>query len=135
MALAPILPSTAVADITIASVSNKTIFNSARVRSNMPQIDVTTYATEANGEFVGGIERLTIDLAGIMKKGGSAIAGPLIPLPQNVAVVIQYDTGCTFTLTMNFTEAEAYRPAGQIGTITGSGFSTGTFVVAWVETG
>lgn len=133
MALAPILPSSAVADISIAAASYKTIFNSMRIRSNMPQLDVTTYATEANGEFVGGIERLTVDLAGILKKG-SAVAGPLIPLPQNKAVVATYDTSCTFTFQMNFSEGEVNRPAGQIGTITGSGFSTGSFVVAWVVT-
>jgi hypothetical protein len=131
MALALISPQTAVHDITLAAASYKTIFTSTRVRSTMPQLDVTTYATEAAGDFIGGIERLTLDLAGILKKG-SAVAGPLIPLPQNKAAVITWDTSCTITATVNFSEAEVSRPAGQFGTITGTAFSIGSWVVAWV---
>lgn len=131
MALSTIRAQTAVADISIASASWKQVFNFVRVRSALPQIDATVFATEQNGEFLAGIERLTIELSGLLKKG-AAQSGPLIPLPQNVAFIVQYDTSCTITGTCNFTDGDIARAAGGIGTITATAVSTGTFVVAWV---
>jgi hypothetical protein len=133
MALATITPQTAVVDILLATNSYKNYFSSARVRSNLPQLDATVFGNEATGDFIAGIERLTIDFGGVLKKG-AAQAGPLMPLSgkQGVAFVIEYD-GITnqITGTMNFSEAEASMVVGQLRAITASGFSVGTFTVTW----
>lgn len=133
MALATITPQTAVVEIKLATVSYKDYFSSCRVRANVPQLDATVFGNEAAGDFIAGIERLTIDFGGILKKGQAA-SGPLFPLSgkQNVAFIIEYD-GITNQITgnMNFSEAEASMVVGQIRPITASGFSIGTFTVTW----
>ncbi len=121
---------TAVADITLASVSWKQVMNFSRVRSALPQIDVTVFATEQNGEFLAGIERLTLDFGGLLKKG-AVPSGPMIPLPQGVTFEVQFDTDCTISGVCNFTDGEVSRSAGGIGTISATGVSTGAFVCAW----
>jgi hypothetical protein len=72
MALATITPQTASVEILLATVSYKNYFSSARVRSNLPQLDATVFGNEATGDFIAGIERLTIDFGGVLKKGGCA---------------------------------------------------------------
>jgi hypothetical protein len=69
MALATITPQTASVEILLATVSYKNYFSSARVRSNLPQLDATVFGNEATGDFIAGIERLTIDFGGVLKKG------------------------------------------------------------------
>jgi hypothetical protein len=136
MALATITPQTASVEILLATVSYKNYFSSARVRSNLPQLDATVFGNEATGDFIAGIERLTIDFGGVLKKGAAA-AGPLIPLSgkQGIAFVIEYDgVANQITGTMNFSEAEASMVVGQIRPITASGFSVGTFTVTWAIT-
>jgi hypothetical protein len=132
MPLATITPQGAVTDILLATVSYKNYFSSARVRSNLPQLDATVFGNEATGDFIPGIERLTIDFGGVLKKGAAA-SGPLMPLSgkQGVAFSIQYDTGATIAGTMNFSEAEASMVVGQLRAITASGFSVSTFTVTW----
>jgi hypothetical protein len=103
----------------------------ASVVSNAPRLDETVFSTESSGgESSVGTEELSIELRGIMKRGASN-AGPLIPLPQNVALSIEWDDGCKIDCTGNFTRAGAYRAAGSTGTIDGQAFSSGTFTKSW----
>lgn len=132
-AFAIIRGATASAAITIGGAAWTDIIQSMRVRATLPQIDATTYSTEANGDFIAGIERLTIDLAGLMTKGRSN-SGPLMPLVsyQGTTIVITYDTSCTVTATCNATDGDLNRPAGTMGLITAQFVSTGSFSVSWV---
>lgn len=135
MALATITPQTALVDILLGGNSYKNYFSSCRVRANVPQLDATVFANEAAGDFIPGIERLTLDFGGILKKGATG-AGPLMPLSgkQGVAFVIEYDDVTNqITGTMNFSEAEASMVVGQIRPITASGFSIGAFTVTWQD--
>lgn len=135
MAIATLTPQTAVVDIMINSQSYKQFFSSARVRGNLPQLDATVFANESVGDFIAGIERLTLDFGGVVKKGVAG-AGPLLPLSnyQGKTFSVQYDTGCTITGTLNLSEGEIGQVVGQIRPITASGFSVGAFVVTWVIT-
>jgi hypothetical protein len=131
MALATIRPKTASASIMIDSVEYNTVMSFARVTSDAPRIDETVFSTEnTGGESSVGTEVLTLDLSGIMKRG-SAEASPLIPLPQDVAFVVAWDSGCQIAGTCNFTRASAGRGAGTTGTIDGQAYSTGAFTKTW----
>jgi hypothetical protein len=134
MAIATIRPRTAGANMMIAGVDYKTVMTYASVVSNAPRTDETVFSTEGQGgESSVGTEELTVEFRGIMKRG-STEAGPLFPLPQNVAVTVEYDDGCSVALTANFTRAGAYRTAGSTGTIDGLAFSTGTWTKTWNTT-
>ena len=114
-------------------VDYSAIFQSARVRATLPQIDATTYSNETNGNFIAGIERLTIDLAGLMTKG-DAKSGTTLPLSgwQAATVKVIYDSGCYVSATANATDGDLNRPAGTMGLITQQFVSTGSFSVTWV---
>lgn len=131
MAIATIRPKTAGANILIGGVEYNNVMSYASVVSNAPRIDETVFSTEgAGGESSVGTEELSIELRGIMKRG-AVNAGPLIPLPQNVALAIEWDDGCKIECNVNFTRAGGYRAAGSTGTVDGQAFSTGTFTKTW----
>jgi hypothetical protein len=131
MPIATIRPRTAGANMTIGGVEHNMVMSYASVVSNAPRTDETVFSTEGiGGESSVGTEELTIEFRGIMKRG-TAAAGPLFPLPQNVAVSVEYDDGCKIDATVNFTRAGAYRNAGATGTIDGLAYSTGTWSKTW----
>jgi hypothetical protein len=139
MAFAIIRPQTAVAKVEITpaggSLADWTqVFQRGRVRSNLPQIDATTYSTEASGQFIGGVERLTFEMGGLQTKGAPA-SGPLLPLSAYQAALLnmQYDTGCSISATVNATDGGTDRPAGAMGLIDAVAVSTGSFTVTWVK--
>jgi hypothetical protein len=131
MAVVTIRPTSAVADVTLDGDSYKDFMSYASVIANAPRLDETVFSTEnAGGESSIGTTELTIQLRGIMRRGADN-AGPLIPLPENIAFVVAWDTGCQISGTCNFTQAGGYRAAGATGTIDGTAFSTGAFVKSW----
>lgn len=148
MAFAIIRGQTATASVTLtrtlpsgsagAAETWTNVFQSVRVRSTLPQIDATTYANEANGAFIAGIERLTFDMTGLLTKddAGSPTLipiGPTLPLSlfQGCTIAMVYDTGCSVSAVCNFTDGEINRPAGAMGVITAQAVSTGSFTVTW----
>ena len=132
MALATIRPKTAHANISINAVEYREVMSFARVTSNAPLLPETVFSTEnVGGESSVGTEILSIELTGIMKRGARA-AGPLIPLPQNIAITVEWDDGCSIAIpSANFTQASAARAAGGIGTIDGFATSSGAFTKSW----
>lgn len=131
MAIATIRPKTAGANITIGGVEYNNVMSYASVVSNAPLLDEQVFSTEGQGgETSVGTEILTVELRGIMKRGATN-TGPLIPLPQNQAIVVEWDDGCSIACTGNFSRAGGYRAAGAIGTIDGLATSTGAFTKSW----
>lgn len=131
MAIATIRPKTAGANILIGGVEYNNVMSYASVVSNAPLLNEQTFSNEgAGGETSVGTEVLTIELRGIMKRG-AANTGPLIPLPVNQAVTVEWDDGCSIACTANFSRAGGYRDAGSIGSIDGLATSTGAFTKSW----
>lgn len=133
MAFAIIRPQTKSAVVTLAAAAWTDVFQNVRSRATLPQIDATTYAQEANGQFIAGVERMTFDLTGLLTKG-RANSGPIMPLSnfQSVVFTMQYDTGCSVSATINASDSEINQPAGSLGIVTATLVTTGTITVTWV---
>lgn len=122
------------ANVSIGGVDYKTVLRRFSVESNVGMDDVTVFSTEAAPQFEPQIETLRWDIMGF-NTYDSAESGPLIPAPQNVALVFTYFTGCTISGTGNSTRATATREVGTNSMISAEGVITGAFVVAWDVTG
>lgn len=118
------------ADFTIDGDSYKCFLDMFRVREVVEMSNADTFCTEGSADQEPGRSQLQGECAGIAKKG-IANAGPIIPAPQGVEVVMQYSTNCTITLDANFTEAFADRVVNQNARIGGRFLSKGSYVVAW----
>jgi len=118
------------ADFTIATVSYKCFLDMFRVREVVEMVTSDTFCTEGEADQEPGRSQLQGEISGIGKKGITA-SGPLIPAPQNVAVVMTFSTSCTLTCTANFSEAYADRLVNQNMRIGGRFLSKGTYTLAW----
>lgn len=122
------------ADFSIGGVSFKCFLDMFRVREVIEMTTSDTFCTEGSADQEPGRSQLVGELAGIGKKG-VANSGPLIPAPQNVAVVATYSTGCTISTYVNFVEASADRLVNQTMRIGGRWLSKGAYVVTWAGGG
>lgn len=118
-------------------LSYKAQFARFDVDATTPEIDVTTFAGEANGEFDQGSSNVMIDYVLVNKKGtlasnGSAIVGVLLGNVPGVVGVFQFDTGCSVAGTFNFNSTRASRPAGGTSISTGRARATGAVTISWV---
>lgn len=120
------------ADVKIAGVSQKTQMNQWRVVTDVPQSDSTTFNDEPGEQSEPGPSRTFFDMSGIMKEGAAA-SGPIMPPPQNVALVFQAGGAGTNTIsfTGNCSRAEATRLVNSNGLIAASGKARGPVVIAW----
>lgn len=132
MVFSIIKPQTAVPSIMVDGNDWTDVVQRARVRSTLPQQDATTFATQQHGAFIGGTERITIDLIGLQTKGDDA-SGPFMPLSnyQDVAVEVQYDTFCSIAANCNGQDAGIDQTAGVLGNVDGQFVSTDTIAVTW----
>lgn len=131
------------ADVSIAGVSYKCVLNMFEVESNTELINSDVFCVEGTVDQEPGREQLRFRLMGLLKRVGTVLvpagpafpaAGPLIPTPQNVAVVFTYSTGCTISLTSsNFFRARAVRVVNQNSIVEAEGVSKGAFTVAWLR--
>jgi hypothetical protein len=119
------------AAFSIAAVAYTCALTEHELESNVNLVDQTTFCTETAPTYDTGPEITNFRLAGLLTKG-AAYSGPLYPLPQNVAIVQTFATGCTITGTGVFTRGVARRTAGANGVIAAEGRYTGAVVKAWV---
>jgi|SRR6185437_7156071 len=117
-------------DFTINGSSYAAILNEFECESNVELIDSSVFSIEGVATQDPGMERIFFRLNGLLKKG-SAVAGPLIPAPQNVPLVFIYSTNCTISFNANFSRALARRTVNRNGVIAGEGVSNGAFSVLW----
>jgi hypothetical protein len=122
------------ADFTIDNgvnvISYKIILDMIRVRELNEMTNADTFANEGTADQEPGRSQLMMEISGLGKKGGPA-SGPMIPAPQNVPVVATFSTGCTFSCSVNFTEASADRLVNQNCRIGGRCPSKQVYVVTW----
>lgn len=121
------------ADFTLAGVSYRCILSDFEVEAVAEMIVADTFCIEGTADQEPGREQLRFRLGGFLTKGDPA-SGPLIPLPQNVALVFKYSTSCTIGFNANFTRAIARRVVNQNAILAAEGLSKATFTVAWVNT-
>jgi hypothetical protein len=121
------------ADFLIATVSQRTLLDMFRIREVTEMTNADTFSIEGTADQEPGRSQLVGELTGIGKKD-LAISGPLIPAPQNVAVVATYSTGCFITMNVNFTEASADRMVNQNMRIGGRFISKAAYIVTWDKT-
>jgi hypothetical protein len=113
--------------------SYRCILDMFRVREIIEMTSSDTFCQEGNADQEPGRSQLQIEIAGLGKKNGPT-SGPLIPAPQDVAIVMQFSTGCTISCRVNFTEATADRLVNQTMRIGGRALSKGAYVVTWDRT-
>lgn len=130
MALSKINGRDGTADFTIATVSYECILSDFEVEAVAEMITADTFCIEGTADQEPGREQLRFRIGGFLTKGAAA-SGPLIPLPQNVALVFTYSTGCTIGFNANFTRAIARRVVNQNAILAAEGLSKGSFTVAW----
>lgn len=118
------------ADLTIASQSYQCFLDSFTVTENTEMLTADVFCIEGTADQEPGRSQLTANISGLGKKGAVG-AGPLIPAPQNVAMVFTYSTDCTISGTFNFTQATATRTVNQNMRITGTAISKGAYVTSW----
>jgi hypothetical protein len=118
------------ADFTIATVSYRCIFNEFEIESIAEMLTSDTFCTEGTADQEPGREQLRGRINGYLTKGVPA-SGPLIPLPQNVAIVATYSTDCTIGCNANFTRAVARRTVNANSLLIAEFLSKKTFSVAW----
>ncbi len=131
MALSKINGQDGTAAVSIAAAVYTCILSEWEFDSNVDQIDSTTFCTEADGDFEAGRTTSRFSLAGYLTKG-TAVAGPILPPPQNVAIVLTASTGCTLTFTGNFSRSIVRRTAAAAAVIAAEGVVKGAVVKAWV---
>lgn len=118
--------------------SYKAQFNRFGMRAVTPEIDITTFAGEVNGETDQGATRYIVTYAGITKTGidgsnGEAVHADLLTNPPNVASTYQWATGATLAGTFNYNDHSIERIAGTVSVFAGAGVSNGTVTIAWPE--
>jgi hypothetical protein len=118
------------ANFSIAGVLYATLLDMFRIREVTEMTNADTFSIEGTADQEPGRSQLVGELTGIGKKE-ITISGPLIPAPQNVAVVATYSVGCTITLQANFTEASADRMVNQNMRIGGRFISKAAYTVTW----
>lgn len=122
------------ADFTISDGTDihsyKCILDAMRVREVTEMTNTDTFCVEGTADQEPGRSQILADISGIGKKGGPS-AGPLIPAPQGVTVVITFSTGCTLTFRANFSEATADRLVNQNMRIGGRCMSKGPYTLVW----
>jgi hypothetical protein len=132
MPLATINGRDGTADFTIAGASYAAILNEFECESNVELIDSSVFSIEGVATQDPGMERIFFRLNGLLKKG-SAVAGPLIPAPQNVQLVFTYSALCTISFVANFSRALARRTVNRNAVMAGEGVSNGAFAVIWAH--
>lgn len=130
MALTTINGQDGTADFSINGSSYACVLTEHELESNVDQIDSTTFCTETATVYEPGATVNRVRLAGLLKKG-SAIAGPMLPLPQNAAIVQTFSAGCTLSYNMNFTRGVFRRTVKQNAVIAAEGLVTGAITKQW----
>lgn len=124
------------ADWTIEAVSWRCILNEFEIESIAEMLLADVFCNEGTADQEPGREQLRFRISGILGKDHTVYAdGPLIPLPQDVAIVATYSTGCTITFDANFTRAVARRTVNANAALIAEGLSKKTFAVVWDDGG
>lgn len=113
-----------------AVVDYSCILRMFEVEDNVEMIDASVFCIEGTADQEPGREQLTMRIVGVMKYGILS-SGPMIPAPQNVAIVAQFAPLCTISANYNFRRATATRTVNENGILTGEAISKGPFVVLW----
>lgn len=106
-------------------------FDSIDIREITEMTTADTFCIEGTADQEPGRSQLQFSITGLLKKGG-ALSGPLIPAPQNVAVIATFSTGCFFSFNANFTEATASRLVNQNARLSARGLSKASYTVTWL---
>lgn len=120
-----------------SEVSYRTIFQFFSIRSIVPQVDASTFASEPNTEYEPGESVMIATMNGLAKRntGALPIATAWLPAPQKVSSIFQYDTSCTVAGIFNFEDTLVTRGVNTNSVIAGTARSTGATVVSWVTSG
>jgi hypothetical protein len=121
------------ADFTIATVSYRCILSEIEIEALAEMLVADVFCNEGTADQEPGREQLRFRLAGLLGKDTPA-SGPLIPLPQNVAIVATYSVGCTIGFNANFTRGVARRTVNANSALIAEGLSKKTFSVTWDKT-
>lgn len=106
-------------------------FDSIDIREITEMTTADTFCIEGTADQEAGRSQLQFSITGLLKKGG-LLSGPLIPAPQDVAIIATYSTGCLFTFNANFTESTASRLVNQNARLSARGLSKATYTVTWL---
>lgn len=126
-----------VADFLINGKSWKCILSTFLIDVTTDQIPSATFCTEPNEDFEAGTTTILTTIGGNLNRGTGGSGEPsdeeltLVPPPQKVPIIAQFDVNCTIGFTANFRRATLNRVANQPSIITGEAFSTGVIAVAW----
>lgn len=130
MALTVINGKDGTASFTLAAVDYKCFLDMFRIREVIEMSVTDTFCNEGTADQEPGRSQIQCEISGIGAKGITA-SGPLIPAPQNVAIVATFSAGCHIDFTANFTEANADRLVNQTMRIGARGLSKGTYTKTW----
>lgn len=131
MALTTITGKDGTADFTISAVSYKTVLDMFRIREVNEMSPQDVFSIEGIADQEAGRSQLVGECTGLNKKG-AAQAGPLIPAPQDVGMVLTFSTGCFLTGNWNWPEFEAVRVVNQNSRIGGRFISKATYALTWI---
>lgn len=113
------------------TLSYKCVLDSMEIRELVELTGAETFCNEGTATQEAGRSQLAFQISGLGMKGGPA-SGPLIPAPQNVAVVMTFSTSCTASFSANFSETTFTRLVNTNARMSGRGVSRGTYVISWV---
>jgi hypothetical protein len=125
------------ADFMIDGKSWKCILSTFLIDVTTDQIPSATFCSEPNEEFEPGNTTILCTIGGNLVYGTGDVGEPtgaaltLIPPPQHVPVIAQFDENCTIGFDANFRRATLNRIANNNSVITGEAFSTGIIAVVW----
>lgn len=115
--------------ITIDGDTFNSSFTRFDARAVSPEIDITTFASEVNGEFDRGATRYIITFAGITRTDGPL--STLLENPTDLASTWQFDTGASIAGDFNYNDVTASRIAGTTSVFAGTATSTGSVTLDW----
>jgi hypothetical protein len=109
----------------------KCILDMFRLREVIEMTVADTFCSEGSASQDAGRSQLQFEIAGLLMKDGP-LAQPLIPAPQNAAIIATFSTGCFVSMSSsNFTESALDRVVNQNGRMGARGLSKGIYTVTW----
>lgn len=115
----------------VHTIDYRVVLDMIRAREVIEMTTSDTFSIEGVADQEPGRSQIVGEISGIGKKGGPA-SGPLIPAPQNAAIVATFSTGCTLSMNANFTESNCDRLVNQNCRIGARFLSKGAYFMTWV---
>lgn len=135
MALKTLKATNSAVAISIGGHDMTDVLDGVRSVESAPVENETVFSNEASGGANGiGTPIVTYTFTGPAKSGTQASV-PFRPLSlfQDVALEIEYDTGCEESCSVNFINADINMPAGLTRRVAGIAQSNGAVTFAWED--